>query len=390
MDRRDLVTSIDDERRDTDSKRDDRPSLRQGDAHPSSDKENAHLSPSKQAGRPEHANDASERADPYQDSALASRREFLTRAVGGVAVGGLLAAGSLVLHRGRGQRLTKGQNLQPARSFRVVSPKGSPTGVMVTGSDLAKRLDAALNRLGGLGHFIKPGDRVLLKPNMAWDREPDYAATTNPALVELLIRRCKRAGAKQVIVSDHSVSDPHRAARRSGIEQACTKAGARLVIPGSNDYVTARLAGRRLQSWPVLSLLYKVDKIIDLPVPKHHSLSRMTGALKNWIGIAGGTRRRLHQDIGTTIVDLIAAFPPTLVVADASRVLMRHGPTGGRLSDVKETKVLVAGTDPATVDAALLPLLGLEPDQVTHLLNAVARGLGTTDLSIISRIHLDG
>ena len=137
-----------------------------------------------------------------------------------------------------------------------------------------------------------------------------------------------------------------------------------------------------------MKLLYRVDKVIDLPVPKHHTLSRYTGAMKNWIGIAGGTRRRLHQNIHQSIVDLVAAFPPTLVVADAGRVLMRHGPTGGRLSDVKATDLLVAGVDPSTVDAALLPLFGIKPNQVEHVIEGAVRGLGTSDLSTVAHVTL--
>ncbi len=327
-------------------------------------------------------------AGPFQTGHLVTRREFFTRLGGSLVLSGGLVGAASWLHRARGFAPARSRGGLAPRSFRVPVAPGGPHVVVVRGGDRQQRIHAALRQLGGLGHFIHRGDKVLLKPNMAWDRHPSYAANTDPLVVETMARLCLTAGAAAVYVADNPVADGKRAARSSGIQVACKRAGAKLVLPGGSDFVRVRLDGKQLADWPMLRLLFQVDKVIDLPVPKHHTLSRFTGAMKNWIGITGGTRRRLHQNIHQSIVDLVAAFPPTLVVADAGRILMRHGPTGGRLSDVKTSDILVAGVDPATVDAALLPLLGLKPNQVEHVVQGAVSGLGTLDLSNVAHVTL--
>ncbi len=318
-----------------------------------------------------------------------SRREFLVRlGIGGATATGILAVGGL-LHRPAGSKPQGGSGAKAAKSFALDLRRWTgPEAVVVRGGSVADRVRKAIEKLGGMTAFVSKGDRVLLKPNMAWDRAPAYAANTNPEVVRVVASLCYAAGASVVYVADNPVNDGRRAARHSGIQAACQASGAKLVLPGEGDFVSARIGGKQLRTWPVMSLLYRVDKVIDLPVFKHHRLSRVTGALKNWIGIAGGRRMRLHQNIHQSIVDLVAAFPPTLVVCDAGLVLARNGPTGGRLSDVKKTDILVAGLRPGTVDTLLLPLLDLKPGQVGHVLEAAARGLGTLDESRVARVRL--
>ena len=315
-----------------------------------------------------------------------TRRQFITRVAGTTAAAGALAAGGYLIYDKLNPVRPASEKARKPRSFLVPARAGVPKNVMVKGADPVKNLHAALEKLGSLEAFVKKGDRVLLKPNMAWDRTPELAANTNPLMVEEMARLCLRAGARSVIVSDHSVNDGKRVAASSGIKRAAEKAGARFVLPGDDsDFVDARLNGKVLKTWPAMKLLYEVDKVINLPAAKHHSLSRVTLGIKNWIGVVGGKRRKLHQNIHQTIVDLIAAFPPTLTVIDASRLMMKHGPTGGRLSDVKKSEFLVAGVDPATVDAAVLPLLDAQVSEVMHISEAVSRGLGSTHKDAVFR-----
>jgi uncharacterized protein (DUF362 family) len=95
--------------------------------------------------------------------------------------------------------------------------------------------------------------------------------------------------------------------------------------------------------------------------------------LKNWYGLLGGRRNRLHQAIHDTISDLALMMSPTLVIADATRVMMSNGPTGGRISDVKPggelgRPVVIASVDPVACDAwCCEKLLGRDPNELTYL-----------------------
>jgi uncharacterized protein (DUF362 family) len=178
-------------------------------------------------------------------------------------------------------------------------------------------------------------------------------------------------------VAYNPVHDAARAAERSGIAAATTAAGADFVLPGRSGFEWAALDGSVLASWDVLSVLFQADRLVNVPVAKHHSLSRVTCGLKNHMGLIGGSRGRLHQEIHPALVDLAAAFRPTLTVVDATRVMMRNGPTGGRLEDVAAVNAVGAGTDPVACDAWAARLLGLDPRDVPHLVLAEGRGLGS-------------
>lgn len=319
---------------------------------------------------------------------MISRRAFLGRAAGLAAVAGGVGGAAYWLHSDQPLRMYKKGVVQKRKSFVVSPAAGAAAAVMVRGGDLQKRIGAALEKLGGLGHFVRPGDRVMLKPNMAWDRAAQYGANTQPAVIETLVQMCRKVGVKSVVVAENPVNDAKLCAESSGIGEVCRRLSVPLHTPGEDDFVEVRLDGKVLKTWPIMKKLYAVDKVINLPIPKHHRLSRITCALKNWLGVAGGQRRKLHQNIHETIADLVSAFPPTLVIADGSKMLMRNGPTGGRLSDVKSSDVLVAGVAPATVDSALLPFLDAELSEARHITEAVSRGLGTTDAGKIARIEI--
>ncbi|MBF0123783.1 MAG: DUF362 domain-containing protein [Magnetococcales bacterium] len=271
------------------------------------------------------------------------------------------------------------QPILTLKDFRVAANTLYPSLVVVRGDAVAKMVAEALTLLGGMQRFIQRGDRVLLKPNVGWDRQPEQAANTNPEVVAAVAHLCREAGAAQVWVTDCSINDPQRSFVRSGIELAAQQAGATVKLPASNDFYLTNMHGSLLKNWPVARFFHQVDKVINLPVVKHHSLSGCTVAMKNWYGVLGGQRNRLHQDIHTSIVDLAAALRPTLTIVDATRVLKRNGPSGGSLDDVALENTLVAGLDEVALDAWALPLLELTVTQVPYLAMAEARGLGTAN-----------
>jgi uncharacterized protein (DUF362 family) len=136
------------------------------------------------------------------------------------------------------------------------------------------------------------------------------------------------------------------------------------------------MGGSLLRVWPVSRYFHEADKLINVPIVKHHSLSGATLAMKNWYGVLGGRRNQLHQDIHSSIVDLAGAVRPTLTVMDAVRVLKRNGPTGGSLADVALENTVIAGLDEVAIDAYSLRFLGIDPSAVPYLAMGEARGLG--------------
>jgi uncharacterized protein (DUF362 family) len=180
------------------------------------------------------------------------------------------------------------------------------------------------------------------------------------------------------------VNDPYRCFTRSGIETAVTKVGGKIRLTAENDFVPTDLKGESLKVWPVSASYHQADKLINLPVVKHHSLSKCTMAMKNLYGSLGGQRNRLHQDINTAIADLSSAIRPTLTVMDATRVLKRNGPTGGNLSDVSIENTVIAGVDMVAIETYGLRFLDLKVEDIPFILMAEKRGLGVSDLKSLN------
>ncbi|MBD3217770.1 MAG: DUF362 domain-containing protein, partial [candidate division Zixibacteria bacterium] len=271
--------------------------------------------------------------------------------------------------------------------YRIDDPALNRKLAVAEGDDPRELGRKVIDSLGGMEKFIEKDDRVVIKPNVAWDRTPEQAATTNPELVAELVTMAYAAGASKVVVTDVTCHDPRRTFARSGIQEAAQKAGAEVIIPGEQDYVEVDMKGGLLTVWPVLKYFIETDKVINVPIVKAHTLSRATLGMKNLYGIIGGTRGQLHQKIHRSIVDLATFLKPTLVVVDAYRVLMRNGPVGGSLDDVKTAKTIFATTDQVAADAFACQFLNLEPADIGHIALAEREGLGAMDYNSMEIIR---
>lgn len=257
---------------------------------------------------------------------------------------------------------------------------------IVTGGDPATATAKVLDGLGGLGRFVSKGDVVLVKPNMAWDRTPEQAANTNPEVVGALVRLAYEQGAKKVKVFDNTCNTAQRCYERSGIAEAARQAGADVSFVEDRHFKKVLLGGESLEEWPVHREALEVDKIINVPVAKHHTLARLTLSMKNHMGLVGGRRSQLHQRIDVNVVDLTAFFKPQLTVLDATRVLTANGPQGGRMSDVRQLDTLVASTDWVAIDAYGATLFGMKGEDLGCVREAHERGLGEMDLEKVSTV----
>ncbi|MGC2475172.1 MAG: DUF362 domain-containing protein [Candidatus Sulfotelmatobacter sp.] len=264
------------------------------------------------------------------------------------------------------------------RGHTVPADLNYPQIAILQGNDPAALVKEAIRDLGGMQRFVSRGDVVLVKPNIGWDRTPEQAANTNPDVVAEVVRQCLGAGAKRVIVTDVSCNEPRRCFQRSGIAEAAKQAGAEVILPDPSNFKEVDLQGEVLHAWPVFEPFLNADKIINVPIAKHHALTGTTLGMKNWYGMLGGQRNQLHQKIHESLVDLADFVRPTLTIIDCYRILLRNGPTGGNLEDVLLKKTLLASTDPVAIDAyAAKAYWDIEVDALPYLKLAAKRGLGT-------------
>jgi uncharacterized protein (DUF362 family) len=144
-----------------------------------------------------------------------------------------------------------------------------------------------------------------------------------------------------------------------------------------------------LKRWPMYTEIVEADKVINVPIAKHHGLARLTMSMKNWMGVMGGRRSRIHQKLDHALVDLARFVKPTLTVLDAVRVLTANGPQGGRLADVKRLNTVIVGVDQVALDAFGSTLFGLKPDALAYVREGARAGLGRDDIGNLRIAKLD-
>jgi uncharacterized protein (DUF362 family) len=321
---------------------------------------------------------------PHVEPGL-SRREVLVRSAvaGGLVLGGT-ALGLAI--RGRDDGWDIGGGGAVTRSYVSKNPRPEDAADLsaVKNSDPFTATNMAVAALGGMKRFISRGDVVVIKPNIGWDRTPLHAANTNPEVIRALVHLCIDAGAKKVVVTDASCNDPVRCFQRSGIgntvAELVRKIGSQVSIPlpVKHRFRELNMKGDVLGVWPIYTTLIEADKVINAAPAKHHNLSGATLGMKNWYGILGGRRNRLHQNIHVSIADLATFMRPTLTIIDGVRILLRNGPQGGNVQDTKRLDTVVASIDPVAADSyGIEKLLGWKRENFQFLKLGHERKLGT-------------
>ncbi|MEN6464719.1 MAG: DUF362 domain-containing protein [Syntrophaceae bacterium] len=239
---------------------------------------------------------------------------------------------------------------------------------------------AAVEGCGGIRKFISRGDIVVVKPNIGWDRRPEMAANTNPEVVAEIVKLCLEAGARKVKVFDNPVNDARRCYKQSGISDAAAKAGAEVKFMDERKFKDVKLQGAVLKSWPLYTEALEADKFINVPIAKTHGLAGLTLSLKNMMGVMGGSRGRIHQNLDESLLDVAGTVRPALTILDAIRVLTANGPQGGSPADVKEMNTIVAGIDMVAVDAYGATLFGRRAADLGCVRAARRRNFGKADL----------
>jgi uncharacterized protein (DUF362 family) len=269
------------------------------------------------------------------------------------------------------------------------APASAPLVVHAVGKDYYGLVAKALGPLGGMGKFVRPGARVVIKPNIAWDRKPEQAANTHPQVVKALVEAALAAGAAKVLVFDRTCNEERRCYVNSGIQEALAAIDDRRLNffhPDERKFVPVDIErGKAVRRLEIYKDALTADAYINVPIAKHHGLARLTLGLKNSMGVLGGKRGQMHHDLGQKLADLATVIRPALTVIDATRILLDNGPQGGDLADVKVLDSLVAGIDPVACDAYATTLFGLAPGDIDSTVAAHRAGLGEMDLA---RMHL--
>ena len=287
--------------------------------------------------------------------------------------------------------------LQAALSSNTVAVEKAPDLVAVMGGEPAAMLDKALEALGGIGKFVKKGQKVVIKPNIGWDRAPEMAGNTNPELVAALVKKCLGAGAQKVTVFDHTCDNWQKCYETSGISDAVKKAGG-IMMPGNDEKYYKEVAipgGVTLKNAKIHESLIEADVWINVPVLKNHGGAKLTCAMKNYMGIVWDRRYFHSNDLQQCIADICTwNKKPVLNIVDTYRIMHKNGPQGKSLSDVAQLKTLIASTNIVATDTAALRFFNqvekLDISAVGHIGKGEALKLGTSNLDklTIKRIKI--
>lgn len=285
--------------------------------------------------------------------------------------GFLLAAGGLLSALPPGMK--KEAFAIPGRSLVAVSSSGS----------VMEKVRKAIDGIGGIGRFVRKGNRVVLKPNAGWTRRPEEAADTHPAVMTALMKLCWEAGAREITVYENPCDNPSFAFRESGIQEAVEKAGGRMFAANRREmFQEIRIPGGKiLRNAMVVKGVLEADVFINVPKAKVHTATLLTLSLKNLMGIVQDRGFFHMQGLHQCIADLSTRIKPAFTLIDATRILLTHGPKGpGETADPGQ---IIASTDSVAADSYAATLFGLRGEDINHLRLAAEAGIGQTNSRMI-------
>ncbi|MFA7185447.1 MAG: DUF362 domain-containing protein [Victivallales bacterium] len=268
-------------------------------------------------------------------------------------------------------------------SKKAPAKKGAYDLVAVKGGEPEEMFERGIAALGGMKAFVKPGQTVVVKPNIGWARTPEAGANTNPGLIKRIVEHCFKAGAKTVYVLDHTCNAWKDCYEKSGISEAAQAAGAKVVCGNhKQDYREVNVPeGKRLKKASIHNVIMDCDVFINVPILKNHGGAIMTCAMKNLMGIVWDRRYFHSNDLQQCIADCVTARRPDLNIVDAYRVMKKGGPRGRSLADVAQMKYQLLSTDIVAVDTAASKILGISADRIRHLRLGEELKLGTMDIN---------
>jgi len=259
--------------------------------------------------------------------------------------------------------------------------------VAVLGGEPDTMFQKAITEMGGIGRFVKKGYKVVVKPNIGWDKTPELAANTNPLLVKEIVRQCIAAGAKEVSVFDNTCDNWKKCYESSGIEAAAKAAGAKVLPADESSYYReiSLPKGKKVKDMKVHQAILDCDAWINVPILKHHGGANMSISMKNLMGIIWNRRIFHISDLQQCIADMCTLEKkPVLNVVDAYRVLKTSGPRGKSVEDTVLSKALFMSQDMVAVDTAAAKFFNqireMPLSDVQYLSLGQALKVGTMDI----------
>jgi uncharacterized protein (DUF362 family) len=272
---------------------------------------------------------------------------------------------------------------------------GSKSTVYAGKGSADRIIPAIFEKLGGIGAFIKPGARVMIKPNMSFANPPEWGTGTSPEAVYAVAKLCIDAGAKRVIICDNTLRDPEQCKQITGIANALKSLKEAVIfIPKSPSLFVEKTDSRAkaLKQVQIVKELEKTDLLISLPTAKSHSAAGVSLNLKGLMGLVL-ERDKMHSqmDLNAAIAELLYYIKPHICIVDATRALLDNGPGGP--GTVVEPKTFVGGTDPVAVDSYAVTLASwygrsFEGKNVQHIKKAGELGFGNYESSMIDVVGL--
>lgn len=261
-----------------------------------------------------------------------------------------------------------------------------PRIVVVHGTDIPKMIEAGIAKMGGWDKFFKPDAKVALKPNVAWKSTPEQGANTHPDIIRTVVLAAEARHVKQVMIPENTCHPEKETFPQSGVLDALKGTKAKLYRPNAKkgDYVKVDVPkGKICKTANVTRDLVEADCLINMPVSKHHGGATLTISMKNWMGaVDNRTRQSWHRNgLHQCIADFSTYLKPTLVIVDATRILLNHGPQGP--GDLGHPHEIIFSTDPVAADAYATTLFKKTPDDVPHIKLAAELGVGCADLKKI-------
>lgn len=295
-----------------------------------------------------------------------NRREFFKKSIAFGTAAGLTSLLKVNLYAGE----------QAAVLPELVAVKGGMPDTM---------FDAGISALGGMKKFVKKGDVVVVKPNIGWSVSPERGANTNPVLVKRVVEHCYIAGAKKVFVFDNTCNTATACYKNSGIERAVKDANGIMRLANNRSYfhdITIKKA-KILKKTSIHELLLEADVFINLPVLKNHSSTRITSALKNLMGCVWDRNFYHSNGLNQSIADFCLYRKPDLNVVDAYQVMIKNGPRGTSVNDLRLTKMQLLSPDIVAIDTAAAKIYGIDPGKVSYIKMANSFNLGKMDLTTV-------
>jgi uncharacterized protein (DUF362 family) len=263
---------------------------------------------------------------------------------------------------------------------------------IAVGTDYEKATMEAIRLVGGIRKYVKPGDIVVVKPNIGFNSPPELKGNTDPVIVRTVVHLCFQALASKVYVFDRSVNNPKLTYTTSGIANAAKTAGAKLLYV--NDvtkklYPAVTIEGAQfLKETTVNRFVLESDVLINVPVAKNHSSAGLTIGMKNLMGITGDVRSKWHWKLHEAISDINLGVRSHLTVVDATNIMYKNGPTGGSPNYLRQLDTVIASSNVVSADAAAAGLFGKIPGTINYLVLAQEKGVGKLNGFTLKKISI--